>query len=83
MASAGLRRRSLLAVAMGPAARCAPAAGGSRCPSRAVRLVVPCSVGVGHDVVARSVAERLAPLWGQPVMSTTAPPVSEGRIAPV
>ena len=36
-------------------------------PSAAVRLVVPYSVGVGPDVVARSVAEQLAQQWAQPV----------------
>ncbi len=48
----------LLAAAAWPA-RAAPF------PSRAVRRVVPYSVGVGPDVVARSVAERLAAAWGR------------------
>ena len=76
MASSGLRRRSLLAAAMTAAASRAPAAGASRFPSRAVRLVVPYSVGVGPDVVARSVAERLAPQWGQPVIVDNKPGAS-------
>ena len=37
-------------------------------PERPVRIVVPYSVGVGPDVVARSVAAKLSPLWGQPVL---------------
>ena len=45
-------------------------------PSRAVRLVVPYSVGIGPDVVARSVAERLAMLWGQPVLVDNKPGAS-------
>ena len=45
-------------------------------PSRAVRLVVPYSVGIGPDVVARSVAERLAVSWGQPVVVDNKPGAS-------
>ena len=45
-------------------------------PSRAVRLVVPYSVGIGPDVVARSVAERLALSWGQPVLVDNKPGAS-------
>ncbi len=36
-------------------------------PSRPVRLVVPYSVGLGPDVVARGLAEGLSAAWGQPV----------------
>ncbi len=45
-------------------------------PARAVRLVVPYSVGIGPDVVARSVAERLAQHWGQPVWVDNKPGAS-------
>ena len=45
-------------------------------PSRAVRLVVPYSVGVGPDVVARSVAERLERRWSQPVIVDNKPGAS-------
>ena len=68
-------RRSLLAVLAtlaGAASR--PAA--PAFPSRAVRLVVPYSVGVGPDVVARSVAERLALQWSQPVIVDNKPGAS-------
>src|SRR5262245_52707209 len=37
-------------------------------PNRTVRLVVPYPPGGGVDGVARLVAERLATLWGQPVI---------------
>ena len=45
-------------------------------PERAVRMVVPYSVGVGPDVVARSVAERLSQRWGQPVLVDNKPGAS-------
>lgn len=45
-------------------------------PSRAVRIVVPYSGGVGPDVVARALAERLAQLWGQPVVVDNKPGAS-------
>jgi tripartite-type tricarboxylate transporter receptor subunit TctC len=61
-------RRLLLAGAVacctGPWARAAePAA----FPRRPVRIVVPYSVGIGPDVVARSLAEVLSQQWGQTV----------------
>lgn len=56
-----------------PMARAARPAG---FPERAVRIVVPYSVGVGPDVVARSVAERLAQQWGQPVLVDNKPGAS-------
>jgi tripartite-type tricarboxylate transporter receptor subunit TctC len=45
-------------------------------PTRAVRLVVPYAVGVGPDVVARSVATPLAQRWGQPVVVDNKPGAS-------
>jgi tripartite-type tricarboxylate transporter receptor subunit TctC len=45
-------------------------------PQRAVRIVVPYSVGIGPDVVARSVAEWLARQWGQPVVVDNKPGAS-------
>ena len=45
-------------------------------PERAVRIVVPYSVGIGPDVVARSVAERLAQQWGQAVLVDNKPGAS-------
>jgi tripartite-type tricarboxylate transporter receptor subunit TctC len=79
MASSGIRRRSLLTGLgswAGALATCRPAAGAAPFPSRAVRVVVPYSVGVGPDVVARSVAERLALQWGQPVVVDNKPGAS-------
>ncbi|HSB26180.1 MAG TPA: tripartite tricarboxylate transporter substrate binding protein [Burkholderiaceae bacterium] len=51
----------------------ARAARGGAFPARAVRLVVPYSVGVGPDVVARSVATPLAQRWRHPVLVDNKP----------
>jgi tripartite-type tricarboxylate transporter receptor subunit TctC len=47
-----------------------------RFPDRAVRIVVPYAVGVGPDVVARSVAESLQHHWQQPVIVDNKPGAS-------
>jgi tripartite-type tricarboxylate transporter receptor subunit TctC len=77
MAARGIGRRALLATLGGAlpgwAAWAQRAAG---FPERAVRVVVPYSVGVGPDVVARSVAERLAQQWGLPVLVDNKPGAS-------
>jgi tripartite-type tricarboxylate transporter receptor subunit TctC len=52
------------------------AARASGFPQRAVRLVVPYSVGVGPDVVARGVAQQLSSSWGQPVLVDNKPGAS-------
>jgi tripartite-type tricarboxylate transporter receptor subunit TctC len=70
-------RRALLAtLGSGLAGAPAWAARASGFPQRAVRLVVPYSVGVGPDVVARSVAQQLAALWGEPVLVDNKPGAS-------
>lgn len=45
-------------------------------PARPVRIVVPYSVGIGPDVVARSVADALAARWQQPVLVDNKPGAS-------
>jgi tripartite-type tricarboxylate transporter receptor subunit TctC len=45
-------------------------------PQRAVRIVVPYSVGIGPDVVARSLADRLSQTWSQPVLVDNKPGAS-------
>ncbi len=45
-----------------------PAAAQERWPSKPVRLIVPFSAGGSTDVVARMVGQKLAVLWGQPVL---------------
>jgi tripartite-type tricarboxylate transporter receptor subunit TctC len=73
----GVRRRRLLQ-ALGAAVPALPAWAQRTAgfPERTVRIVVPYSVGVGPDVVARSVAERLAQQWGQPVVVDNKPGAS-------
>jgi tripartite-type tricarboxylate transporter receptor subunit TctC len=78
--SGGWRRRTLLAglALAGPAGWAAAPASArpGAFPERPVRLVVPYAVGIGPDVVARSVAERLAQQWGQPVLVDNKPGAS-------
>ena len=63
--------KKCLAFAWGFLVLCAvlPADGADRAyPTRTVTIVVPASAGTGADVVARLVAQRLAEVWGQPVV---------------
>jgi tripartite-type tricarboxylate transporter receptor subunit TctC len=70
-----LGRRAVLAALVG-SGWSVEAARTSSFPDRTVRLVVPYSVGVGPDVVARSVAEQLARQWGQAVLVDNKPGAS-------
>jgi tripartite-type tricarboxylate transporter receptor subunit TctC len=56
--------------------RWAAAAAPGSFPQHGVRWVVPYSVGIGPDVVARSVAEQLQRLWRQPVLVDNKPGAS-------
>jgi tripartite-type tricarboxylate transporter receptor subunit TctC len=77
MQALGLRRRGLLAAVVGycawPALQAAEA---TAFPRRPVRIVVPYSVGIGPDVVARSMAEVLSQQWGQTVWVDNKPGAS-------
>lgn len=67
-----LRRRTLLQAGLA-----APwAARAADFPSHGVRLVVPYAVGVGPDIVARSVADELASAWGKPAWVDNRPGAS-------
>jgi len=73
-----LTRRQGLALAAGLALGgwAAARTAADRFPQRSVRLVVPYSVGVGPDVVARSVAANLARRWDQTVWVDNKPGAS-------
>jgi tripartite-type tricarboxylate transporter receptor subunit TctC len=74
MAARDRGRRAFVGAALG--LPLAGLAAPSRYPERAVRIVVPYAVGVGPDVVARSVAENLARHWRQPVIVDNKPGAS-------
>lgn len=73
---ARLRRLLLGAMAAAPAALASRARAETPFPSRPVRIVVPYSVGIGPDVVARTVAEHLSRAWSQPVVVDNRPGAS-------
>jgi len=75
MPALDFRRRSILFAALGavPVTR---AWARAPFPERPVRIVVPYSVGVGPDVVARSLADHLSRQWGQPVVVDNKPGAS-------
>lgn len=70
------RRRLLAALASALPLPLANAQAAARFPERAVRIVVPYAVGVGPDVVARSIADHLTKRWGQPVIVDNKPGAS-------
>jgi tripartite-type tricarboxylate transporter receptor subunit TctC len=70
------RRRSWLAAAAALGALPWAARAGGTFPSRGVRLVVPYSVGIGPDVVARALAAQLQRQWSQPVLVDNKPGAS-------
>jgi tripartite-type tricarboxylate transporter receptor subunit TctC len=72
-----LHRRRVLAHLAG-AATLGPfvPAGSAGFAQRPVRLVVPYSVGIGPDVVARALGERLSQQWGQAVVIDNKPGAS-------
>ena len=76
MPGPGGRRSLVLAGAAWPLALAVRAAESNRFPDRPVRIVVPYSVGIGPDVVARALAQQLAALWGQPVRVDNKPGAS-------
>ena len=77
MATPFITRRAALATVAGGVVMARPGwARAAGFPERPVRLVVPYSVGVGPDVVARSVGDWLSQRWGQPVLVDNKPGAS-------
>jgi tripartite-type tricarboxylate transporter receptor subunit TctC len=70
------RRLLLGALAAAPVVLASRARADNPFPSRPVRIVVPYSVGIGPDVVARTVAEHLSRKWSQPVVVDNRPGAS-------
>ena len=75
MSATGPSRRGVMAMLSAPWAASLAAPPG-KFPDRPVRLVVPYSVGIGPDVVARSVAERLSLRWNETVLVDNRPGAS-------
>jgi len=69
-------RRDWLAAAAAAAMAPLAQAQGAQFPERAVRIVVPYGVGIGPDVVMRSVADVLSRQWKQPVVIDNKPGAS-------
>src|SRR5262252_7226728 len=70
-----MRRRAALIAAMlciGPAAASQNLDAASY-PTRTVRIIVSSTPAGGPDIVARLLADRLAPRWGQPVVVENRP----------
>ncbi len=74
--SGGLQRRHLLGAAAMSILSHDGVRAQERFPQRPVRMVVPYSVGVGPDVVARSVAVKLSQRWNQTVWVDNKPGAS-------
>jgi len=67
------RRTVLRALAAAPALLARRVRAQAVFPAHAVRIVVPYSVGIGPDVVSRTVGEHLSRWWGQPVVIDNRP----------
>lgn len=70
------RRTVLQALAAMPALLACGVRAEPAFPSRTVRIVVPYSVGIGPDVVSRTVGEQLSRQWGQAVVVDNRPGAS-------
>jgi tripartite-type tricarboxylate transporter receptor subunit TctC len=73
MIDRGRRRFTLACVLAGGALAMRRTRAAPMFPTRTVRLVVPYSVGLGPDVVARTIAGHLAQRWGQAVIVDNKP----------
>lgn len=66
------RRTAAVALAFAPLAARAQSRGAFK-PNRPVRLVSPLQAGGATDAIVRPIAQRLADLWGQPVVVDNKP----------
>jgi len=76
MPRVAIRLKIRLGFAAAVAALLASAAIAQPYPSRTVRIIVPYSPGPGPDMVARTIAPKLAERWGQPVIIENRPGTS-------
>ena len=65
--------RLLLAVLTLALGLSAPDAGAQAYPARTVKIVVPATPGGAIDLIARTLAEKLTPTLGQPVVVENKP----------
>ena len=68
-----MQRRALVLIAASLAALVTGVAHGQAWPSRAARIVVPAPAGSSLDLIVRSMSEKLAARWGQPVVVDNKP----------
>ena len=68
-----MQRRALVLIAASLAALVTGVAHGQSWPSRAARIVVPAPAGSSLDLIVRSMSEKLAARWGQPVVVDNKP----------
>ena len=71
--NAGFPTAFTLLVALLAAAGPAAAQSAASYPSRPIRFIVPLTPGGSPDVMARTIAQRLQDLWGQPIVVDNRP----------
>jgi tripartite-type tricarboxylate transporter receptor subunit TctC len=67
-----MKRLGVLVIAILCGLGCLPAAALDY-PERTVRIIVPMPPGGGPDMLARTIADRLSPSWGQPIIVENRP----------
>ncbi len=67
------RRRFLQGAAVLAGLALATSVAAQSWPTRAVKIIVPVAAGTATDLTARIFAEKLAPMWGQPIVVENRP----------